>query len=102
MPPPFVLAPNDVLVLRFRGRRGIDWGPNWDLDRLKAFSDALSREPAKAVIEVKYRWGRRLRTLIREVPVSVAQHGGYVDQLTNLTNGFTHMPKVKEQAVHFE
>lgn len=102
VPPPFILAPNEVLVLRFRGRRGVDWSARWDLDKLRDFHSALLVEPTTAIVEVTYRWGRHRKTINHEVPVEVAQHDEYVEQLRALTDGFSTSPDVPEQRVNIE
>lgn len=101
-PPPFMLAPNEVLVLRFRGRRGIDWSARWDLEKLRSYYEALMIEPTTAVVDVTYRWGRHVKTVKKEIQVVIAQHAEYVEQLRQLTNDFTALPAVPEQPVSIE
>lgn len=102
VPPPFILAPNEVLVLRFRGRRGIDWSARWDLEKLRSYHEALLIEPTTAVVEVTYRWGRHVKTIKKEIQVVVTQHKEYVEQLRQLTSDFTALPAVPEQRVSIE
>jgi hypothetical protein len=102
VPPPFMLAPNEVLVLRFRGRRGIDWSTKWDLEKLRSYHEALLIEPTTAVVDVTYRWGRYVKTIKKEIQVVVAQHDEYVEQLRQLTSDFTALPAVPEQRVSIE
>lgn len=101
-PPPFVLAPNDILIVRFRGRRGIDWGTRWTLDRLRAHHTALAAAPAEAIIEVIYRWGRHKKVVTKGIPIEVAQHEQYVNQLRILTSNFTTLPNFPERPIMIE
>jgi len=98
-PPPFVLLPNDVLLLRFRDRRGIEWGKKWDIEKIAAFYKNVSIKPSHVTVEVTYRWGRDVKTISKDVPLIVEQHEKYLKQLLNLTNDFSILPAIPERDI---
>jgi hypothetical protein len=61
VPPPYVLEPDDVVTVRFRTRRGIDWSPQWDLAALRSFCELLEAPIVREALEPRLhrRGGRR-------------------------------------------
>jgi hypothetical protein len=102
IPPPYVLEADDVVTLRFRMRRGIDWSPRWDLAALREFSQRLEAPLVRAWLQIVWRRGDKLVTEDFHVPIEVAQQDGYVRALKALTRDFTVRPDVPEQHISIE
>ena len=98
-PPPFILPPHDVLIIRFRYRGGIDWSNRWTLEALKSFYDGIAIAPEFATIEITFRWGKNKKTVKKDVAIDVDQHQEYTSKLRSITSDFTHMPNVQEQGI---
>jgi hypothetical protein len=100
--PPYVLEPDDVITLRFRCRRGIDWSQRWGLDELRAFADAISRDISAARVTLTFRRGASVEERNSTVSVRVAQQGEFRDLLRSLTADFTARPELPEQSISLE
>lgn len=102
-PPPFVLDPDDVITLRFRSRRGVDWGnPKWTPSSLEQFADALATPISMARVLATYRSRDKLISDEFVVPVSVSQQDLYVELLHSLTAEFTETPDIAPLHIQFE
>lgn len=102
VPGPWLLDPGDVITLRFRIRRGIDWSESWDLCKLRELCDALSREIIRGRGEVIWREGGKVRVSAFEVPVESVQQWEYVAAVRALTEDFTVRPRIRKWAVPLE
>jgi hypothetical protein len=100
--PPLVLEPDDVVTLRFRARRGIDWSARWTLEELKALADSLRRPIVRARVRAVYRSGRNVVVDRFEVGVRTVRHAEYVDDLRRVTADFTVRPVVAPHAITLE
>src|SRR5439155_1318494 len=67
--PPFTLEPDDVMTLRFRCRRGIDWGANWTLEQITALVDSLERPLSGQHLSLSNNGFGCSLLLVRRVPV---------------------------------
>lgn len=93
-PPPYVLDRDDAIVIRFRVRRGIDWGEQWTLEALRSFTEPLRYPIVSAFGTVIW---RRAGEVIRErfdVDLKVEQQAEYVAAAERLTRGFCAVPNV--------
>jgi hypothetical protein len=99
---PWVLESDDVITLRFRSRQGIDWSPQWDLERLRRLATALETEVCGGRLELAYRCGR---TVVREsvdVDCKVEQQHRYREAILEATAGLKSVPRDLEVAVDIE
>ena len=69
--PPFNLDGDDVIVVRFRVRGGVDWSDAWTTDKLKAAVAALAEPPSRAVVEATYRRGKQQIHVSQEIVLVV-------------------------------
>jgi len=105
IPGPYVLEPDDVITLRFRARRGIDWQPGWTLNRIQQLAEGLARPIASCNVRAVYRRGHEVLTPDFRLAVRTVQQAIYADALTTLTGAFTHMPQalpLQNLVVHLE
>lgn len=100
-PGPYVLDPDDVIVMRFRVRPGIDWSDRWTLDSLRAFCDPLSDPLCSAFGTVIWRRAGVVVTERFEVSLVVEQQDKYVRQVKDLTQDFTQIPDLPERPLPF-
>jgi hypothetical protein len=101
-PPPYILDRDELIVIRFRARRGIDWSSRWDLEALRSFCEPL-RSPIVAAFGTVV-W-RRAGTVVREafdVPMRVAQQTEYTTLMGQLTHDFTAIPNIPKHPVPIE
>ena len=99
---PWVLSSDDVITLRFRSRRGIDWGPQWDLTRLQRLATALETEVSAVRVELAYRCGRRV---LRQSPIldcKVAQQEKYRQAILATTDGLKTLPSGLAESIEIE
>jgi len=107
-PGPFVLGPDDVVVISFRSRRGIDWGDRWDLEKLRTYYHDLTDPFVSASIKVAWRrasWWRSVMEVRRDtftVNLKVLQQGEYVEALRDRTLDFTVLPTIEHQPITIE
>lgn len=94
VPPPYVLEPDDVITLRFRIRRGIDWSPRWTLAELQRFSEALDSPIVRAYGRLVWRRGDKLRTDDFQLPIVATQQAEFREALASSTKGFTSRPDI--------
>lgn len=102
VPGPYILEPDDVIVLRFRTRRGIDWTSRWTTDALREFCEPL-RSPIVSASGTMV-W-RRAGEVVRDhftVRMEVTQQAEYVHLVDQLTQSFTILPTVPEQPIALE
>jgi hypothetical protein len=100
--PPYVLDRDDVITIRFRCRRGVDWSERWTLDELRRIHDALRRPFAYAHGSMAWRRGQEVITEPFEVELSVQQQDLYVRTITDITERFTQRPPVPEHPFQLE
>ena len=96
-PPPFVLLPNDVLLLRFRDRRGIEWGKKWDIEKIAAFYKNVSIKPSHVTVEVIYRWGRDVKTISKDVPLMLNSTKNILSNSSILPMIFQSFPQYQKE-----
>lgn len=99
---PLTLEPDDVVTLRFRCRRGIDWSPRWTLEEIQRFVESLRRPIVRARIRIVYRRGTRVVTTHTTVPVKTVLQAEYVARIGLLTNELTIRPDVPVQRIDLE
>lgn len=97
--PPFILEPDDVITMRFRVRRGIDWTERWTLEALRGAADKLRRPIAKAEIVATYRAGRTIQRKRFSVDVLTEQQALYVLELVALTHDFSQRPDLPTKPI---
>jgi hypothetical protein len=101
--PPLTLEPDDVVTLRFRSRRGIDWTlPRWDLQQIRTLVESLERPVTMARIKATYRRGARIVTSHHDVSVETTKQTEYVTRLRTLTNDLTVRPAIAPQPFDLE
>lgn len=101
-PGPWLLAPDDVITLRFRSRRGVDWSPRFGLPELRAMHDALQTPLVRARGTVVWRQGSATREDTFDLPVEAVQQSDYAKALRELTQNFTVRPSVPHQPFDIE
>ena len=89
---PLVLEPDEVVTLRFRSRRGIDWSDRWTLDALREVAVSLGRRITQAELQAVFRRGSEVVEQTIMVAVRAEQQAEYVHDLECLTEGFTQRP----------
>jgi len=102
VPGPYILDPDDVIVLRFRTRRGIDWGSQWTTDSLQEFCQPLQSPIVSAFGTMVW---RRAGEVVRDafsIPLMVEQQAEYLELVNQLTGSFTVMPTVSQQQIVLE
>jgi hypothetical protein len=99
---PVVLAPDDVVVLRFRARRGIDWSPSWTLEQVRRFADNIGSPIKGARLQLRYRHGKELSVAMIDVPCDVDQQERYRRLLEVVTDGFHRLPAVEPLSIEVE
>ena len=99
---PWLLEPGDVITLRFRARRGIDWSARWTLASLRSFGESVEQEFVAASGCVTWREGRHTNLDRFEVAVESVQQHEYVNALREITQEFTIRPSVDEQRIEIE
>ncbi len=100
--PPVILDPDDVITLRFRARRGIDWSDHWTLDEITKLAASLEGQIARAKLRALFRQGRKVVRRTFEVDVQVVGQRAYVDALRRLTEDFTVRPQIERQHIILE
>jgi hypothetical protein len=98
-PAPYLLEPDDVIVLRFRSRRGVDWRPHWTLAALQDFCVPLRRPLVSAFGTMVWRRGGQVVRDSFEVPLQVTQQSEYVRLIETLTHGFTVRPEISPHTI---
>lgn len=96
-PPPYILESDDVIVVRFRTRRAIDWTDRWTLDAIREFLTPLRNPIISAFGTTTWRRGG---TVIREpfqVQLVVEQQQEYVALIETLTQGLSTLPTVPQE-----
>lgn len=99
---PLTLEPDDVLTMRFRFRRGVDWSESWDLGKLAELCSALSRPITAATLTLVYRSGAKVMEREIRVPIKTVQQEKYASMLRSMTRQFTRRPDVPPQYVPIE
>lgn len=101
-PPPYVLDRDDVITIRFRTRRGIDWSEHWTLEELRRIHDTLQRPITAAYGHMAWRRGKEIVTKPFEVALSVQQQDLYVRTIGDVTKQFTHRPGIPQHPFSLE
>ncbi len=100
--PPLILEPDDVITLRFRARRGINWADDWTLDEIKKLAASLARPVVKGRIRAVYRRGRSVESRVFTVDCSTVGQDLYLERLKNLTSSLTVRPAIEKQVLDLE
>jgi hypothetical protein len=90
--PPLMLAPDEVVTLRFRARRGIDWSDRWTLDLVRKAELSLQRPIIGAELLAVYRTGKKVEQHKLVVAVRTEQQAAYVNDLEQLLDGPSPLP----------
>ncbi len=101
-PPPYVLDRDDVITIRFRIRRGIDWSERWTLGELQRIHDALRRPITAAYGHMAWRRGKEIVTQPFEVALSVKQQNLYVGAIADVTRQLTCRPAIPQHPFALE
>lgn len=101
-PPPYVLDRDDVITIRFRCRRGIDWSERWTLEELRRVHDALRHPFAYAYGHMAWRRGQEIITEPFEVALCVQQQQLYAQTIADVTQQFTERPHIPEHPFQLE
>ena len=99
---PWLLDPGDIIMLRFRTRRGIGWSPSWIIAHLRQVHEVLATSITHARGTVSWRQGTRVRTTRFLVPVESLQQDDYTKAIRTLTADFTSMPRVTTRDIPIE
>src|SRR5207248_763784 len=102
IPPPYVLASDDVIVIRFRARRGIDWSKRWTVETIREFCEPLRRPIVAAFGTINWRRGGEIQTDRFEMALVVEQQAEYLALVGELTEGFTTLPDIPPQRIELE
>lgn len=97
-PPPFVLAPDGVMVFRFRAGRGIEWGTKWTLEMVRDLREVLASDIKGGVIEVGYREGEKLRMHRLRIQVRTEGLPAFLDILDGALERLPQGPLPQRQA----
>ncbi|MGA8723432.1 MAG: hypothetical protein WB565_00185 [Acidimicrobiales bacterium] len=101
-PGPFVLAPDDVVVIQFRSRRGIDWSGRWDLPALSQYCQKLTSTFVSARVKIQWRRGGKLQVGEFPIELDVRQQDVYVRALKELTADLTMRPAIDASPIAIE
>jgi hypothetical protein len=82
--PPLMLEPDEVVTLRFRARRGIDWSSRWTVDLVHQIAQSLQRPISKAELLAVYRTGKKVERQTIVVAVRTEQQAAYAQDLEQL------------------
>jgi len=99
--PPLVLEPDDVVTLRFRARRGINWADG-TLEEIKNLASSLSSVVTKARVRAVYRRGKSVETHSYIVECSTVGQDKYVARIKELTKDLTSRPNIPKQFLELE
>jgi hypothetical protein len=99
---PLMLGPDEVVTLRFRARRGIDWSSRWTLDLLGRAAQSLRRPISEAELLAVYRTGERVERQKIVVAVRTEQQEAYTRDLEQLTEGVTQLPRLPQRPFELE
>jgi hypothetical protein len=100
--PPLTLGADDVVSLRFRCRRGIDWSPRWTLEEIKKLIDSLERPIVRGRVRAIYRRGTRVVTSRHTIPIQTVKQAEFVARLGALTSDLTVRPDIPLQVIELE
>jgi hypothetical protein len=100
--PPLMLGPDEVVTLRFRARRGIDWSSRWTLDLLRQAAQSLQRPISEAELLAVYRTGERVERQKIVVAVRTEQQEAFTRDLEQLAHGVTQVPKLPVRSFELE
>lgn len=101
-PGPFVLSPDDVIVIQFRSRRGIDWSGRWTLPALSGYHEGISSPFVSARVKVQWRRGAQLQVDEFQIELKVKQQDLYVEALKELTADLTMRPPIDATPIAIE
>jgi hypothetical protein len=107
-PGPYVLGPDDVIVITFRSRRGIDWSDRWDLEELRSYYNGLTDPLVCARIKVKWRrvgWRRSVMEVRSDdftVDLKVLHQEEYVNAIRERTSDFSVQPRIEPIPISIE
>jgi hypothetical protein len=99
---PLMLGPDEVVTLRFRARRGIDWSSRWTLDLLGQAAQSLRRPISEAELLAVYRTGERVERQKIVVAVRTEQQEAYTRDLEQLTEGVMQLPRLPQRPFELE
>jgi hypothetical protein len=101
-PGPWVLEPDDVITLRFRFRRGIDWSDRWNLEELRRIYDGYMTDVRSVTVQAVYRKGRTAEHRNFRIPIKVEQQKLYTQCLKEVTADFTVRPALPVAPFKYE
>ena len=100
--PPVALLPDDVIVLRFRTRRGIDWSPKWDLGVLKELRASLASPIADAHGTMVWRDDKEVHKDQFSVPITTEGRAQWLDRLDAVTKDMKEHPGFEQRQLYIE
>lgn len=100
--PPLTLEADDVVTLRFRCRRGIDWSPRWTLEEIRRLIESLDRPIVRGRVRAIYRRGTKVVTGRYTIPIQTVKQAEFVARLRALTNDLTVRPAIPPQVIELE
>lgn len=94
MPPPYILEGDDVIVIRFRSRRGIDWSSRWTIEAIEEFAKPLQNPIVEAFGSIMWRKSGGIVKGNFKIPLKVEQQTEYYAAIKDLTQDFTVRPDI--------
>ena len=102
MAPPYVLEGDDVIVIRFRTRRGIDWSSRWTIRTIEEFAKPFQNPIVEAFGTIVWRKSGRIVTEDFNIPLKVDQQAEYYAAIKNVTHDFTIRPDITPITIALE
>lgn len=102
IPPPYILDGDDVMVIRFRTRRGIDWSDRWTIDAIRAYAKPLQNPIVEAFGTVVWRKGGGIVRESFTIPLKVVQQAEYYAAIKDVTHDFTIRPDIAPITISLE
>ncbi len=94
--PPFVLEPDQVLSLRFRARRNVDYS---DTEELHVIADSLASPITQGRLLIIYCRGQQVVRESVVIPLVTEAQNDFAKRLAIVTKDFTEVPAVQPKQV---
>lgn len=102
MLPPYVLEGDDVIVIRFRTQRGIDWSSRWTIQTIEEFAKPFQNPIVEAFGSVMWRKSGRIVKENFKIPLKVEQQAEYYAAIKDVTHDFTILPDIAPITIALE